>query len=379
MERSSEILCIGGGIIGLMTAYELAKRGKEVLVVDRHELGAEASWAGAGILPPTSLGHARSSLDKLRAVSFDAFPKLAADLQQLTGLDIGLRQSGGLELAFDSKEAEELCALEGLWKSLGIRCGRLTAAQTKQLEPKLAADSIVTFSFPELCQVRNPRLLAALRAACVKLGVELIPNAAVTSFQIRGNHLEGVRCDTRTFRAETTILAAGAWSADLLRQLQISVNVRPVQGQIAAIQTDRTVVHQVVMAGKRYLVPRDDGLVLIGSTEDDVGFAKGTTEAGIRGLVAFGGELFPDLLRFPVAHTWAGLRPGIDRGFPIIGRAPGLENLWVAAGHFRQGVQLSPGTARLLADWIIAGESFVSETDFGVDAPPMKGLEAFRS
>lgn len=380
MRQRFDVVCIGGGVIGLMTALELAKRGKQVAVIDRQALAQEASWAGAGILPPANLSHASSAMEKLRAVSFESYPVLARELRNLTGHDIELNRTGGIEIAESESEAAELESLVPLWHRLGIAVECLTAADVALVEPALSRVPHVAYRFVDLHQIRNPRLMKALVIACQKQGVVNYPADAVQGFDVNQGKVNAVTLQSgATVSAPAFLLAAGAWSATILKRIDVEIPVRPVQGQMVAIQTDGSTVRHVVMAGKRYFVPRRDGLLLVGSTEDNVGFEKRTTDTGIGGLIQFAHEHFPRLKDCEVVKTWAGLRPGLDRGFPILGRVPGLENLWLATGHFRQGIQLAPGTAQLMAEWITTGQSFANERDFALDATSASERAAFRS
>jgi glycine oxidase len=364
MAECVDVICIGGGAVGLSAAFELAKRSIRAVVVDRGPLGKESSWAGAGILSPPPASPL-SDDDRLRHFSYHAFPGLAQQLAEYSGIDVGLRDTGGLELAFEPDEADQLLELQSAWTSEGVDNQLLAGETLKRREPRLQREPRAAVYLPGVRQVRNPRYVRALETACANLGVDLKPHRPAKSILVDNNRAAGVLfADGEKLLAGDVVVTAGAWAAQILEPFDASIPIYPVRGQIAAYQTSGHVVHQIVEVGKRYLVPRDDGLVLVGSTEEEVGFDHSTTDEGLAELHRFAVDLFPELDACPLAASWAGLRPACGLGFPWIGRVADVSNLWAAAGHFRQGIQLSPGTARLLADWLTGTESFADEHAF---------------
>jgi glycine oxidase len=209
---------------------------------------------------------------------------------------------------------------------------------------------------PDESQVRNPRHLKALQAACVRRDVALVEGMAVEGFAVRGARVEGAWTSAGTLSAASYCVAAGPWSRELLERLGAAPALRPVRGQIVLLKCDRPPLTRIVNEGPRYLVPRDDGRVLVGSTEEDAGFEKRTTAAGVQGLLDFALGLAPALESAQVERTWAGLRPAAADGVPYLGPVPGFDNLFLAAGHFRSGLALSPATAVVMAE-LIRGQS----------------------
>lgn len=377
-----DVLIVGGGAIGLLTAYELARRGgpiTRIAVCDKGEFGQEASWAGAGIVPPGTgkssppgdlIGEHVHPIDRLRGYSIERFHSLTAELLSETGIDIEFHRTGGLELALDDETADELRSLVSVWDELGIDYEQVSGNRLRDIEPNLVGEPIDAYWFPEMMQVRNPRLMQALEAACRKLGIVLLPRCEIESFATNGEHrVDGVVLSGgKILEAEKVVVAAGAWSQPLLAKAGITLPLSPVHGQIVALQTDRRVVDRIVLAGKSYLVPRSDGVVLVGSTEEDFGFEKRNTPAATTELLEFAHRLFPRLTESSILKCWSGLRPGTALDHPLLGRVGQWENVWMAAGHFRRGIQLSPATARLLVDWIVGEPSIFSEETFSVSA-----------
>jgi glycine oxidase len=360
MKHQKDVIIVGGGVIGLTTAYFLAREGVQVVVCEQGKVGMESSWAGAGILPPSDMVHARKPFDRLRAISGRLFPELSRELRERTGIDNGFTCCGALEFQCES------AADEHEWYGTGIVPETLERADWSRLEPNLAANLGKALHIPAMAQLRNPRHMQALRSACLKTNkVAIIEDAQVHGFDVEGNRVKGVRTSNEVLSGDTYVVAAGAWTDRLLEPLGCHLRIVPVRGQIALLNPGTTLLRRILVRGAQYLVPRSDGRVLIGSTEEHTGFAKDTTAAGIHGLLALGLQMVPRLAEAPLERTWAGLRPGSPDGLPFIGPTPDLSNLYVAAGHFRAGIQLSPGTAVLLKECILG------------EAPSMP-MDAFR-
>jgi glycine oxidase len=224
-----------------------------------------------------------------------------------------------------------------------------------RLEPSLSPALRHGVHLPGMAQVRNPRHLRALVTACRQRGATLLPHHAVRALTVRAGRVEAVQTDAGPVSAGRYLIAAGAWSEALLAPLGWRPGVKPIRGQIALLHTGDARVRPILMQGKRYLVPRLDGRVLAGSTEEDVGFDPRPTAGAIEGLLGFARGLVPSLADATLERSWAGLRPGSPDGLPFLGGVPGVENLFVATGHFRAGLQLSPGTGVVMAE-VLAGE-----------------------
>jgi glycine oxidase len=360
-----DCLIIGGGVIGLALAWRLAVRGRTVRVLERlAERGREACWAGAGILPPASRDKLAHPLDQLRGWSFELHRQWAETLRAETGVDTGYRRCGGVYLARSIGEAAALTGWGNALESEGI-CAKLLSkplsVSLNQVEPGLTASDrgdnrvIAAWHLPDECQVRNPRYLQALRQVCEQRGVVIEPLSEVIGFQFDNDKIGGVITGQGVIKAGQVCIASGAWSGTLLQKLGITLGVIPIRGQIVLFKSDRPVLRTIVNEGPRYLVPRDDGRLLAGSTEEEAGFDKRTTEEGISDLVAFARSLVPALASAQIERTWAGLRPASFDGFPYLGTIPGYDNAFVATGHFRSGLYLSPATAMVMAE-LMCGE-----------------------
>lgn len=376
MSSPPDVLVIGGGVIGLTTAYFLARAGARVQVVDQGDFGKEASWAGAGILPPGLPFGLRLNVhpyDQLRALSAELFPKLSEELRERTGLDNGYLRCGGLE--FNGPDAE---AAAQEWRGAGISFEVLDERALHQLEPAVSPAFHKAYHLPGMAQVRNPRHLKALRAGCESHGVRLTAGCPVFGFSRTGKRVSGVQTGIGEISAGKFLVAAGAWSEGLLGQIGWKPGIRPVRGQIALLNTGTPLIRRILCRGKCYLVPRPDGRVLAGSTEEDVGFDKRNTAAAIAGLLELAVDLVPGLAGAHLERCWAGLRPGSPDGMPFLGAVPGIENLFVAAGHFRAGIQLSPGTGQVLQELLLGQTPSVPLDAFALERGQSAG-RAFRS
>ncbi len=362
---ATDVGIIGGGVIGLSIAYVLAREGVSCTLLDRGELGREASWAGAGIISPGAEKPSRLPATQLRTLSATLHEAWAAQLLSETGIDNGYRRTGGMDLALNEHEAADLGSMAGRWREEGISHERMIPSEFDRVEPALGPEVRLAYFLPDRAQIRNPRHLRALIVAADREGVDLRPGVSVEGFESEGRRIVALRTSAGDLACGQLIVAAGAWSGPLLEILGESLPTPPVRGQIVLFAPDRPLVRRIIEHGTRYLVPREDGRILAGSTEELAGFDASNTEEGIEELKAFAYRVCPILRGVKVEKTWAGLRPGSPDRRPTIGRMPGWRNLIVATGHQRSGLQLSPATAELVADLVMGRE-------------PRIDLEAFR-
>ncbi len=362
-----EILIVGAGVVGLTTALMLAERGVSVTLLDRQLVGREASWAGAGMLPPGNAANADTPEARLRSYSHGLWPEFAADLTDRTGIDIGYHICGAIEVCAHDQQ-EEFHQLDTQWQAEGIRVEHLSAQEVQQHVADMDGRFQNSLFLPDFAQVRNPRYLKALKAACLQRDVEILEHVQALDIHQKDGRISEVRVESRTLQFDRICFAVGAWSASLLQPLGFALPVKPVRGQIVQLQLPTQPFRCVIQLGRRYLVPRRDGLILIGSTEENAGFAKHTTTEGVAGLLDFAKSLVPSLAHAKVVHTWAGLRPGSPDELPLLGPVPEFSNVFIGAGHFRSGLQMSPATGTILADLMLGETPAIS----------LDGLEAAR-
>ncbi len=364
----ADLLVIGGGVVGLSIAYEAAGRGQSVRVIDATQPGREASWAGAGILPPAGEGNL-DPLEQLVALSNHLHATWAEQLRDSTGIDNGYRRCGAIYLAREAREIEHLRQLGSWAATRKIAAEPLSGGALQQAEPALRPSGVIAGAYlvADEHQIRNPRHLKALLVGCAQRDVEVCPGVAAEDFEIRGERITAVRTTAGKYSARAFCVTTGAWTGAVARKLGVQLAIKPIRGQIALLSQNRPLFSRIVNEGKRYLVPRPDGRVLVGSTEEDAGFDRATTAGSIGELVRFALSLVPDLSAAQLERSWAGLRPATLDGIPYLGSVPELENAWVAAGHFRGGLQLSTGTAVVMNQLMAGEQTDVDLTPFRLD------------
>ena len=371
--ESPRITIIGGGSIGLCLAWELAQRDCHVTLVERDSVGRSTSWAAAGILPPAKFATATDPIDQLRGYSHELFPDWVQRLTAITGIDTGFRQCGGWYLANTPGERAAMIGMTDYWQDLQIRCESISLGEVSQREPQLrdwlnvSLEATSAWWAPDECQIRSPDYLKALVAACEKFNVDVQPQTEVTNIESNSNSVIVSTASSHSdIETDVVIVCSGTWTGMVAPMLQLESSIVPVRGQMLLLKTESPYFQSVVNVGHRYLVAREDGHTLIGSCEEEVGLNIATTEAAIESLREFAIELCPNLHGAKEIKTWAGLRPMTFDGFPIIGRVPHTRNVYVASGHFRSGLHLSPATARVLADEIMGIQPAVDLHPFRV-------------
>ncbi len=361
-----DVVIVGGGVVGLTLAYELAGQGVEVAVLEQGELGKEASWAGAGILPPGNPDGTRSPEALLRAESCRLWPGLTEELREATGIDNGYRRCGGIQVRLGGS-SHQLDDEIAAWGLEGVEVAELSPSELIRHEPEMNRDAVAAYRLPGLAQVRNPRHLKALIAGCAARGVELLSNRTVVGFERHHGIVVTAKTSQETITAGQFCITSGAWSKRLLEEVGVRVTIEPVRGQIVLLSAAPLPFHHVIEVGALYLVTRPDGSILIGSTEEHVGFEKRNTAVAVAELIEFAIEVVPELAAARYEQAWSGLRPKSSDGRPYLGPVPETENLFIAAGHFRSGLQQSPGTARLMREVMLGQEPFIPLDSFACD------------
>lgn len=365
----SDFLIIGGGVIGMLTALQLADAGQHVTLVERGMCGKEASWAGGGIVSPLYPWRYATPISQLSRWSEGVYPTLALRLLEETGIDPEYRQKGLLYLNVDDDDK----ALQ--WaRQLGKPLVQVNADFVQQKEPDIAIAHENALWMPTLGSVRNPRLGQALRAKLLAMpNVTLQEQCEVHGVIRRGGQAVGVNTSQGVVEAGRLVVCGGAWSAGLLATLDVALPVRPVKGQMIAYQAPAGLVQRVVLKDGRYVIPRSDGLLLVGSTLEDTGFDKATDEEALASLKQSAERIVPALADCPVAYHWAGLRPGSPDGIPFIGALPELPNVYVNAGHYRNGLVLAPASTHLLVDQLLDRMPLIDPTPYLPTQARLKG------
>ncbi|MBD3897934.1 glycine oxidase ThiO [Halomonas sp. ML-15] len=356
----SDFLVVGGGVIGMMTTLQLADAGHEVTLLERGECGRESSWAGGGIVSPLYPWRYSAPISRLSTWSEGYYPELSLRLLEETGIDPEYRQKGLLYLRVD----DESRAL-GWAREAGKPLERVDADFLYAKEPAALRGCDGALWMPTLGSIRNPRLVKALRARLAAMPkVHIREGVEVTGLQRQGPRVVAVEAGVERFGAGDVVVCGGAWAAELLASVEVTLPVRPVKGQMILFKAPPGLVRRVVLMDGRYVIPRRDGRVLAGSTLEEAGFDKGIDDIAKQSLWDSATRIIPALAECEVEHHWAGLRPGSPNGTPFIGAVPGLRNVHVNAGHYRNGLVLAPASTRLLVDQLLGREPILDPAPY---------------
>ena len=354
------MVVIGGGVIGCSIAYNLSLLGARVVLLERDHLASGASGVAAGMLAAQVEAPFDNPFFDLTVRGRAEHAPLAERLLDDVGLDVECRATGILRVAQTEAERVDLQRMLRWQTGRGLRAEWIDNRDLGDCEPLLAGAAGRLLAggvwLPDEGQVRSPRLVQALAAASVKRGARVLEGAWAVGFQTDGDRVTGVQTPSACLSAQTVVLAAGVWSSDLARGLRLALPVTPVKGQIATLRALNQTLRQVLWAGECYLVPRVDGEVILGATQEEGNYDARPTLAGIGALSEAALELLPWAGQLILDGVWAGLRPAAPDRYPILGWAPGLRSLLIATGHFRNGVLLGPLTGRLLAEQITSGK-----------------------
>ncbi|HWV39674.1 MAG TPA: glycine oxidase ThiO [Vulgatibacter sp.] len=344
---------IGGGVMGSAVALRLAQAGQRVLVLEKSIPGAEASSAAGGILGPQMEGEHDDALFRLALASRDAYPAFASELRELSGVDVGWRRCGLLRTCAAGEDVAPLEERLAWQRRAGLPIETLGGDEVRRLEPSLSPAIERALHFPEEAVVEPRKLAEALPIAAQAAGAS-VRRAQVRRIVAADGRAVGVELDDGVVSAGAVVVAAGAWTSKVEGSGLPCDAVRPVRGQMAALRGAGPSPSRIVFTSRGYLVPRADGTVVAGSTMEEVGYEKRVTAGGLARILGNAADVMPSLAHAEVAATWSGLRPCPRDGLPLIGAGP-LPGLFLASGHHRNGILLTPETARLLARAVVDG------------------------
>ena len=349
-----KVVVIGAGVIGLLTACRLKQKGADVVVLEKGRAGQESSWAGAGILCPIHPWLYPDAFSELINASLQSYPLLQEELESATGISMQRIRSGLLIPCFENDKVKHEDSAITWSQKFGWNVERLTPAKAKEIEPAISGEISEALVWPDVYQLRNPELLKSVRACLDSLNIEVLENQEVKSLKENGQgDVVGVRTSSGfEIDADSVLLAAGSWSHELAEQSGFTLPVYPVKGQIILLKTEPGSVKHIIKHDDAYFVPRQDGRVLVGASMENVGFETGNTVAVMQQLLASTMHLVPGLSDSEVEQQWMGFRPGSPDGLPFLGPIQSKPGLWVATGHYRNGVALAPITADLISDWM---------------------------
>jgi glycine oxidase len=354
-----KVLVVGGGIIGCATAVELARAECRVTVFERATPGAEASSAAAGLLAPID-DSAETSFARLALASWRLYPDVVRDLQERTGIDVEYVTRGTIYPTSAAQKQRDVGAWADI-KEFGVEL--LEGEDVHRLEPALSSTIRHAIFVKGDHWLNNQRLVLAYAQAAAAAGVELKTGCNVSRLIVEGGRVRAVVTEGERIDGDAVLLAAGAWSGELMAGLGLSFRIEPRRGQMIALAHVPPVVTHCVH-GEIYLVPRPSGELLVGATVERAGFQRAVTAEGIAGLLHAAIELVPSLRELPIARMWCGFRPWAPDSLPVLGPWPGVDGLFVATGHFRNGILLAPITARIMTEWITGKEPSLALKDF---------------
>ncbi len=357
MNPNKTIAIIGGGVIGLSIGWQLIRRGRNVEIFESSEAGKGASWVSAGMLAPVSeAGFEEMDLLKLNLASIEQYPKFADELQEDSGIDIDFRTEGTMMIAVDRDQSERLRRLYEFRKSIELPVEWLTGSEAREREPELSPAIISAVWIPNDYQVDNRNLVKALIGAVKKRGGFLHEHTPVDSIEISGDRLSGISVNGEKRNYSTVVLANGAW-ARKMNGLPDDLRppVRPVKGQILTLRmTDNFGLQIVIRSPEAYFAPKKDGRLIVGATVEEKGYEMFPTAGGVKNILESAWEAVPGIYDLPIEEINVGLRPSSRDNAPILSDTP-VAGLYMATGHYRHGILLTPVTAYEMAELIITG------------------------
>lgn len=363
----SEVIIIGGGVIGASIAYSLAKRGQSVTLLERGPLGQEASAAAAGMLGAQSEMEDTGALFQWARQSRAMFPELSGELRELTGIDIGLVREGLLNVALSDVQERELRAREKLQRAAGEQAQWLSAAEATALEPALSTATRGALYLPEDGQVDAPLLAAAFAQAAQVLGAKVQPFAGVQALLTERERVIGVRTAAGPLYSDCVVVAAGTWSGQLLGSIGLELPMYPVKGECFSVRTPVPVLKKTLFTLGCYIVPKAGGRLVVGATVVPHSYDRKVSLSGLAELMDRARGLMPLLSDAEWEKAWSGLRPQTADGLPYIGKVATVEGLYTACGHYRNGILLSPITGKVMADLILGSAGSNGAGALGTD------------
>jgi glycine oxidase len=368
--KKYDVVVAGGGLIGASIAFELAQAGLHVGVFDAHEPGREASWASAGIISPAPEGPGMIPLVALSKASAAMYPTFIKAVEEASGQKVEYRPDGGMEVFWEGDVREKISTLLAVYHGLGLRAEALTGERAKELEPGLMEEVQGGVLRPDESSLDNRALTQATLEAAKRKGVDTFAGNGATGIWRDGGRCKGLQLTNGSAEAKWTVVAAGCFSAKIEGAAPYAP-VSPAKGQMAVLRCEAVKIQHVLWSENIYLVPRNDGRILAGSTVERIGFDHDVTAGGMKKIMNGAIELVPALAKARIEETWAGLRPDSPDHLPILGPTD-VGGLLMATGHFRSGILLAPMTARLMREWITTQKVSADWERFS----PMRFLEA---
>jgi len=360
----------GGGLIGASIALELAEAGLKVSLFDAREPGREASWASAGMISPAPENADMIPFVPMSLASVALYPEFIRRVEELTGVYVGYRKSGALDVLLDGNVEEELSTVIALQHGVGLKARALSAEQARNMEPALTQEIQAAIFREDEASLDTRRLTEATLQAAARKGVHIVANTGAKALWKSGKKCRGLILENGQVEANWTIISAGCFSARI-EGVAPYAPVFPAKGQMLALRCEPLELQHILWLEHKYLVPRIDGRIIAGSTIERTGFDRDVTAGGVRLILQEVMKMVPALEQARIEESWAGLRPDSPDHLPIIGPTD-LAGLLIATGHFRSGILLAPITARLIREWVTTQKVSVEWERLS----PMRFLEA---
>jgi glycine oxidase len=340
----------GGGLIGASIALQLAEAGLKVAVYDAREPGREASWASGGMISPAPENAGMIPFMPMSLASVALYPALIREIEAMTGKNVGYRKDGALDVILDGDAQEELSTIVALHRGVGLRAEAISAERARELEPSLTDELQAAIFRADEGSLDARIFTEAVLDAARQKGVEIFADNGAKALRKEGARCQGLLLERGEIEAQWTIIAAGCFSARIAG-VEGYAPVTPAKGQMVALRCESAEIKRILWLEHKYLVPRQDGRIIAGSTIEYSGFDHDVTAGGVQSILREVMKMVPALEQARIEETWAGLRPDSPDHLPIIGPTD-VEGLLIATGHFRSGVLLAPITAQLIREWI---------------------------
>lgn len=354
-------MLVGGGIIGLLTAYKLAKEGMEVILIEKNNaVGRESSWAGGGIISPLYPWRYHSAIIKLAQASYRSYPNFVEELKEASNIDPELYVSGLYWLNLEDEQEALAWA-----KQQQQPINKVDIVEVERAVSVLGNGFTSALYMDTVANIRNPRLINALYTTLNKMpNVHIQENCTFTDVIIRNERVIGVTTNLQNYYADNTVICTGAWLGNWLQSLGVNIVIQPVKGQMILFKCAEDFLPTIILANERYAIPRRDGHILVGSTIEYAGYNKEPTQEVLESLQASAINMLPELAKAEVIQHWTGISPAAPEDIPYIGEVPGYQGLWLNCGHFRNGVVSAPASCQLLVDLMLQRTTAVEASPY---------------
>lgn len=361
------IAIIGAGVSGLLSALELVEQGCQISIFDQQQVGKAASWAGGGILSPMYPWRYPRAVNELAQFAKTLYQEWNHKLQPVSAIDFQIHETG--MLIFDEEDFEIGLDYKDRYQEPMQYAEYLQREQLEQINPLISDQFKHAIYFPEIANIRNPRLLQSIEQYLKQHpNVQFYQHTEIEHLDIENDQIKSIKSKSgQNYYADQFVIATGAWSAKWAEQLELSIPVQPVQGQMVLFKTPPNWLPTMCMNKVMYLIPRMDGHIVCGSSVAHVGFNTEPTVQTKQDILAACFEMVPELANFPIEKQWAGLRPGSPDGVPYIGKMPNLNNVWANFGHYRNGLCMGPASARLLRQLMLNEKTIVNPQAYATD------------